>query len=390
MDSECGSGMAIGDGGAMDRAPLHEVVRALADFQGGMVGRVSEGHVQRWLAQFDPDVRTVILQELAYVLRRTYFSRSRVQRLLEVLAGSSLSSQEPPAQFWNRTALMDLYLPEHSQSALLTFLRELLHSRYGREAGADRPAAGRYLYLDDFLMSGSRVIEDLRTWVSQEAAPSKATVHLVFLAVHTHGLARAEARILALARQAGKELALQWWHAERIEDHPAQLDVADVLRPAAVPDDRRARAYFRAIVDRSPPGWLRIPGRLPVTSVFSSEVGRSMLEQQLTVAGLWIRDQFEEPEYYMRPLGFQGLPSFGFGTLVASYRNCPNHCPLAIWFGDPSGGLGHPWDRWYPLIPRRLNQQLEEAHGLAHRVFQYPPPDQLASGPVSRRLPTPS
>jgi hypothetical protein len=384
----CG-GMARGDGGAMGRSLLQELTRAVADFRGGMIDRISEQHVQRWLAQFDPDIHAILLKELAYVLRRTYFPRSRVQRLLEALADASLSSQEPPARFWNRTALMDLYLPGHSQSALLTILRDLLHSRYGRDAGADRSAAGRFLYLDDFLMSGSRVIEDLGTWVGQEQAPSKATVHLVFLAVHTHGLARAEARILTLARQVGKELDLRWWHAERIEDHPARPDVADVLRPAAVPDDPRAEAYGQGLVDGPSPQRLRIPGSLPATSVFRSEAGRSTLEQHLVMAGLWIRDQFEDPEHYMRPLGFQGLPSFGFGTLVASYRNCPNHCPLAIWFGDPSGRLAYPWDRWYPLLPRRLNQQLEEARGLAHRVFHYPPTDQLAAGPDSRQLPAP-
>ena len=39
------------------------------------------------------------------------------------------------------------------------------------------------------------------------------------------------------------------------------------------------------------------------------------------------------------------LESLGFGSLVVTFRNCPNNAPLALWAGDP----------WYPLFPRRTN-----------------------------------
>jgi hypothetical protein len=375
---------AFQDGTPMDSSLVAAVTRTIADFRGGGIDGVSQRHVRRWLTQFDVEAHDDLLRELAHVLQRTYFSRSRVRHALEALASSSLTSRQPPDRFWREASLLDLYLPGHSQHVLLQALRRLLHRSYGAAAPNDHDGPGPFVYVDDFLMSGSRVIEDVGTWL-QGAAPPVATVHLVFLVVHTHGLARADHRIRELAHQASKEVVLRWWHAARIEDHPDRLEVSHVLRPAAVPD--QARAYYRDIASQSPPSRLRVPGTLPATSVFRSPSGRSTLERHLLLAGLRIREQFEDPASYMRPLGFQGLPTFGFGTLVVSYRNCPNHCPLAFWFGDPGGALGHPWDSWYPLFPRRMRQQLEEVRGLSDRVFQYPPPACLAVVPSSRPLP---
>ncbi len=43
------------------------------------------------------------------------------------------------------------------------------------------------------------------------------------------------------------------------------------------------------------------------------------------------------------------LETLGFGSLVVTFRNCPNNAPLALWVGDP----------WYPLFPRTTNSQAE-------------------------------
>jgi hypothetical protein len=44
-------------------------------------------------------------------------------------------------------------------------------------------------------------------------------------------------------------------------------------------------------------------------------------------------------------LGFTGLRTLGFGSVIVTFRNCPNTCPLPFWAGDP----------WYPLFPRSTN-----------------------------------
>lgn len=86
-----------------------------------------------------------------------------------------------------------------------------------------------------------------------------------------------------------------------------------------------------------------------VTAPFSSEAGRQILESEFLIAGAKIRAMSENPKPSMRPLGFSPF-GIGFGAMIATYRNCPNNCPLAVWWGDPkatSGAL-----HWYPLLPR--------------------------------------
>ncbi|WP_449265039.1 phosphoribosyltransferase-like protein, partial [Escherichia coli] len=48
-----------------------------------------------------------------------------------------------------------------------------------------------------------------------------------------------------------------------------------------------------------------------------------------------------------RPLGHITLDTLGFGSLIVTFRNCPNNAPLALWVGEP----------WYPLFPRTTNSQ---------------------------------
>jgi hypothetical protein len=48
---------------------------------------------------------------------------------------------------------------------------------------------------------------------------------------------------------------------------------------------------------------------------------------------------------YQRPLGNMLLETLGFGSLIVTFRNCPNNAPLALWAGDP----------WHPLFPRTTN-----------------------------------
>ncbi len=46
-----------------------------------------------------------------------------------------------------------------------------------------------------------------------------------------------------------------------------------------------------------------------------------------------------------RPLGHTSLEALGFGSMIVTFRNCPNNAPLALWVGAP----------WYPLFPRTTN-----------------------------------
>src|SRR5690606_18685353 len=87
--------------------------------------------------------------------------------------------------------------------------------------------------------------------------------------------------------------------------------------------------------------------------VFSGEDGRQLLEREMLIAGVRIRGFAANPKDIVRPLGY-GPFSLGFGATVVTYRNCPNNCPLAWWWGDPSQPSHSPLSKWYPLFPRKV------------------------------------
>src|SRR5690606_37344899 len=111
-----------------------------------------------------------------------------------------------------------------------------------------------------------------------------------------------------------------------------------------IPTVPGVQAYVDAM--KYPPT-LRTPGSTGANLLFSSEAGRSLLEQEFLKAGVRLRELCPNLGITQRPLGHMTLDTLGFGSLIVTFRNCPNNAPLALWVGDP----------WYPLFPRATNSQ---------------------------------
>lgn len=172
----------------------------------------------------------------------------------------------------------------------------------------------------------------------------KATVYVLVMAVHAFGDYQMKRDIRAAAQSAGKEITLRVYRIFELENRLSSKDQSDVLWPTTLPPG--AEIYTQgntAHVARNPGG---------SSQIFSGEAGRSALEQGFLKAGLKIRGFCANPQPILKPLGF-GPFGVGFGSLFVSYRNCPNNAPLALWWGDPNANVGHPFRKWYPLVPRK-------------------------------------
>ncbi len=89
--------------------------------------------------------------------------------------------------------------------------------------------------------------------------------------------------------------------------------------------------------------------------LFSSSQARKIVEKTFLTKGLELIQNNQYQASSIRPLGFMKLASLGFGTFFVTYRNTANNCPLVLWWGDPSYPVTHPLGRWYPLFPRKTN-----------------------------------
>ena len=143
-------------------------------------------------------------------------------------------------------------------------------------------------------------------------------------------------------KASGKSIDVHWWRSVELEDRKAHTTTSDVLRPVAIPDDEDVKAYVAAM--RFPPH-LRTAGHVGGSGIFSSDAGRQLLETEFLKAGVRIRQMCPHLNQYQRPLGNMILDTLGFGSLIVTFRNCPNNAPLALWAGDP----------WVPLFPRTTN-----------------------------------
>ncbi len=310
-------------------------------------------HVARWASQFDADVQIPLLRELGHVLEKTYLSRQRVLAYLEHLTTSPQlpliafdSSISDPASLWRNATLLDIQQNGHSQRDMLDLFHNVLRSAFGPtlpEVGSRR---GPFVYLDDVVFSGNRVVQDLGGWI-RDAAPASARVLVLTMASHTHGRYDAKRRLTQLASEVGKKVAVTFVSGAITENHLANRDSSGVLWPTRLPDDPLIHRYMAG------PPVISFQARTPASAgqpPFRTEEGRSLLERELLMAGLRIRTRVGNPKSVLRPLGFSHF-GLGFGSLIVTYRNCPNNAPLALWWGGPGHEAGSALD-WYPLFQR--------------------------------------
>jgi hypothetical protein len=229
---------------------------------------------------------------------------------------------------------------------MVKLFAETLKKQYGLKPANCGAKGGDYIYLDDALFTGGRVATDLQAWITGKA-PDKVVVHVILMALYTSGHYYITSnRLKKVIAASGKKIELHFWRLIELENQKNRKDSSDVLWPAVIPNDAAVQAYIGS--EKKFPLDPRKPGG--VLGVFSSEQGRQVLESEFLIAGVKIRSLTQTPKDFIRPLGC-GNFGVGFGSLIVTYRNCPNNCPLALWWGDPeatSGAL-----HWYPLLSRK-------------------------------------
>ncbi len=328
---------------------LGQVATTIGTYRVGEVDPPTTRHVERWLGQFTPDKKLLLLRELAHVLRNTFITKEWTIGFLERLSENQNLAGANPAAYWKAVNILSIQKVGNSQKEMVALLGEALRRHYGFDLAARCVPGGDYIYLDDGIFSGSRAISDLGDWI-RDHAPPVAKLRVIVIALHAGGYYWVKNRLAQIAREAGKQLSIDFWHAALLENRKTYKDVSSVLWPSVVPDSQEVQANFAAIAASPYPLQLRNPGdaRWP----FSSEEGRQVLESEFWIAGAKIKANVTEEKEHFRPLGF-GSFGAGFGTLLVTYRNCPNNAPLALWWGD--GGVSTRALNWYPLFKRRTN-----------------------------------
>jgi hypothetical protein len=338
---------------------IESIAHTISDYREGEIPRLNAEHVDRWIHQFDDDVQLPLLRELEYVFKKTYFSRAFVRQFFESQITNPAYAGNQPCDYWRKAHFLNIQQRGRSQAEILLLFGEALRAHCGiniQQCGAED---GDFIYLDDVLFTGKRAATDLSAWIG--VAPSKATVRILVIAMHTLGEWECSNQLRRAATQARKDINFEFSAALTFENRKSYRDVSEVLWPAYIPEDEEIRRF--AVSNQTYPFVARTPGGKLKYPIFSSEEGRQLLERQFLWAGMRILSVCRSPSPILRPLGFSRY-GFGFGSMIVTYRNCPNNAPLALWWGDPSRGPWHPLAQWYPLFPRKTYASEEIFDGI--------------------------
>ncbi len=323
---------------------IKSIIATTADYYAFAEHDSVEAHINTWLQKFNESVRLPLLTEMDYVLKKTYFSKDRIISCLQEIITSEKFSGQDPCAFWKSANFLDIQGGGTSQKDMLSLFSNELEAKYNFKISDCGSDGGDFVYLDDFSFTGGRIIQDIRNWIV-ECAPQNAKLHIITIVKHTNGDYYTKNQIKKCIADNNKDINFTWEDFMVVEDSRYYTDSSDVLRPTVIPANEDLQEYVEEMTHKPR---LRNFGNVGRNNLFSSNAGRELLEQVFLTTGIKVRKECPLLPPKHRPLGYVSLETLGFGSMIVTYRNCPNNAPLALWADDP----------WYPLFKRNNNERI--------------------------------
>ena len=294
-----------------EQSAINTLVALLADYRQGEIAPIDAAQVARWAEQFPAASRAVMLRAMANALPRVYLSRAHARCVCEKLLGSTVLWGKNPLQAIARSRFLNLQGRGQSQQAMLQLCNEVLHHQAAFGIADCWEADRRFVYLDDVCLSGRTLIQTLAPWITCSARP-KSELVICLVAARVQGLEHVCRTLRLLAAE--KELTIRY---------------------------RIAYAIDEGLVGKEP--------------LFTPEEHR-LLSQAFATAGRQILATAPTAQSWLTPLGYGVTPGSWTRAFVFTWRNIPNNCPPALWWGRPDWP-GSSLAAWTPLIPRNVERR---------------------------------
>ena len=147
---------------AITQQMLETTAAIITDYRAGEIARPDAAHVQRWLDQFDENVREPPLVEMTHVLRHTYVSKANVEKFLAGLVTNKNLAGDDPTTFWKGVKFLDIQKRGHSQKEFLQLFSVPLKQTTGLQVADCGNQPQCYVYLDDGIFTGMTLIQ--KSW----------------------------------------------------------------------------------------------------------------------------------------------------------------------------------------------------------------------------------
>lgn len=336
---------------------IQSILETVKDYKMPTGMKMSFEHVDKWISQFDLNEQNLILEELNQILKKFYFSKSKVKEYLKSILSNNEIFGEDVAKNLKKTNFLNIQTQGNSQKELLKIVDEILQEEYEIDI-KECYGSDLYFYIDDCVFTGNKFRYDIVPWINNNNFKQGAKLITYHIALHKMGWKYAYKYINNAAKL--KNLKVECWRRILINNEKKYNSDIETLWPLKVNDCDVINYYNRIKEICEDRGWDSHLFRSPFIHInevlFSSSQARKIIETAFIKVGARLVMSSQNPSQSMRPLGFQKLESLGFGSFFITYRNIANNCPLALWYGDPSYPNNHPFGMWYPLFPRNTQE----------------------------------
>ncbi|EIL8445842.1 hypothetical protein ACRS99_000297 [Clostridium perfringens] len=342
---------------------IERLLEIIEDYKMPEGTSMNKTHIERWINQFDVQDRGVILSEMVYILEKFYFSRNSIKQMLKNLFSCDDVWGKCTKNFFKNVSFLDIQIRGGSQVELLELASEVLSEEYQLDI-TECSSDNRYVYIDDCIFTGSRLKWDIQEAITSGKIKKNSELWIIHLCKYKSGSNYAYKEIGKICEKNNVNYYPVWFLEKQNYHKNEYGNSLDTLWPKYVNyedlDDyikfRKENSEWANKID-----FFR-NYNMKKENLFSCAKNREIVESAFLKAGATILKGINNPCESMRPMGFSKLESIGFGAMFVTYRNIANNCPLALWYGDIfNQGTGGVLGRWYPLFPRRCNEEVYES-----------------------------
>lgn len=329
---------------------------------------IDKKHILKWINQFNPDDREIVLNELLYILPNSYLTEENTLRIFknefEIL--SKNFGYKSVEKFLDKSRFIDCQKVGKSQKFLLEIIRKILLENYNYDIKqCGRKGVENWIYIDDVLASGGTfredITEEIESFGVKNFKDSNIKIISSFFILHTWAVKNVP---FAIEQKFKKDYDIKFEFKERMKFYRvAEIDNNPYYHhyfnsnprfnhvyPTESEEGKEFLSKLETAFERdyelkNIKFAFRNKDFPKEENFFSSKENRGKYEKILLNKGLEIFYSIENLNVpSIRPLGM-APPSYqtlGTGSHFFTWRNISNTCPLVFWWESAN---------WYPLFP---------------------------------------
>ncbi|WP_297439227.1 hypothetical protein [uncultured Clostridium sp.] len=340
---------------------VKKLLKIIKDYEMPIGTQMNEKHIETWLSQFDEEDQDVILEEMINICKKFYFSREDVKNILEYFFTDKEYWETCTRNKFKNMKFLNIQERGTSQEDLLEIVNEVLDEKYQLNI-SECNSKNFYVYIDDCIFTGSRLKWDIERCIDDDIFKAGDTLVICHLFWYKSGSDYSIKKIKSMCHENSINLGYWYFDMQNNYQNNDYCNPMGTLWPQYIDDEvvNRYIALRGEVSEWAETAEFFRTYDMKKELIFSCSENRECVEKAFLLAGVDILDGLNNPCNSMRPMGFSKLETIGFGAVFITYRNIANNCPLALWYGDIFNQGNGPLGRWYPLFPRKCNEEINE------------------------------